>query len=107
MAEFSNRGRDPIPDHLALQNADHLGMSLVSVPLSGENYLTWSRSMLLILRAKDKLSFINGKVETPPEESSEFEKWIKVDSMVTSWILNSISKEIMEAFLYTIYAKDL
>uniref|UniRef100_A0A2C9VDI3 Retrotransposon Copia-like N-terminal domain-containing protein n=1 Tax=Manihot esculenta TaxID=3983 RepID=A0A2C9VDI3_MANES len=37
----------------------------------------------------------------------DFEQWQKVDSMVISWILNSISKEILEAFLYTTTSHEL
>ncbi|KAJ0024487.1 hypothetical protein Pint_09321 [Pistacia integerrima] len=72
-----------------------------------KNYLSWSRSMKLALGAKVKLGFINGKCKMPDESAPEFDQWRRVDCMVTSWILNSISREIVEAFLYTTSAKDL
>lgn len=93
-------------DSYDLQNADHLGLILVSVLLNGENYLSWSRAMIIALRAKDKLLFINGKITMPEADSPSFEKWRKVDSMVVSWILNTMSKEIVEAFLYTPSVND-
>lgn len=76
-------------------------MNLVSIPLSGSNYLTWNRSILIALRAKDKLDFINGTCKKPDNDFKDLEKWLKVESMAISWILNSISKEIVEAFLYS------
>ncbi|KAL0383202.1 UNVERIFIED_CONTAM: hypothetical protein Scaly_0607500 [Sesamum calycinum] len=54
-----------------------------------------------------KLGFINGKTIKPKENSEEYEQWIKNDCLVTSWILNFISKEIVEAFLYTTSAQEL
>ncbi|KAL2248130.1 UNVERIFIED_CONTAM: hypothetical protein Sindi_2665300 [Sesamum indicum] len=36
-----------------------------------------------------------------------FELWIRVDSMVTTWILNSISKDIVEAYMYTKSSQNL
>ncbi|KAG8660311.1 hypothetical protein MANES_02G144450v8 [Manihot esculenta] len=78
-----------IDDPLFLHSSDHPGLVLVSSPLTGDNYLSWSRSMLIALRAKDKLGFIDGKC--------------RVDSAVASWILNAISKQIVEAFIYTKY----
>ncbi|XP_058002171.1 uncharacterized protein LOC131179367 [Hevea brasiliensis] len=93
-------------DHLALQNSDSPGMVLVSSPLTGDNYFIWSRSMMIALRAKDKLSFITGKHDKSEESSPYYEKWIKADSMVISF-LNSISKEIVEAFIYTTSAGEL
>ncbi|KAJ0089079.1 hypothetical protein Patl1_33171 [Pistacia atlantica] len=82
-------------------------MILVSTPLMDKNYLSWSRSMKLALGAKVKLGFINGQCKMPDESSPTFDQWRRVDCMVTSWILNSISREIVEAFLYTTSAKDL
>nr|XP_029120159.1 uncharacterized protein LOC114914118 [Elaeis guineensis] len=63
--------------------------------------------MTIALKAKDKLGFINRKCEMPPADSPLFEKQQMADSMVVSWILNSISKELVESFLYTTYAREL
>lgn len=46
---------------LQLQNLDHPAMSLVSTPMNGSNYLSWSRAVHIALGAKMKLGFINGK----------------------------------------------
>lgn len=94
-------------DPLYLQGSDHPGSVLVSTPLTGNNYLSWSISMLIALGAKTKLGFINGKIQVPAEDSFVYEQWKKVDCMVTSWILNLISKDIVEAFLYANSAKEL
>ncbi|XP_021651859.2 retrovirus-related Pol polyprotein from transposon RE1 isoform X1 [Hevea brasiliensis] len=90
-----------------LQNSDNPGLVLVSAPLTGTNYLAWSRSMMIALRAKNKLGFINGSTEKPEEDSPTFDKWQRADSMVFSWILNAISKDVVEAFLYVTTAKEL
>lgn len=51
---------------------------------------------------------MNGKYKKPNEEDTdEFERWIKIDCMVQSWILNSISREIVDAFLYITSAQEL
>ena len=94
-------------DPLGLQSSDHLGMVLVSIPLTGNNYLSWNQSMKIALGAKVKLGFINGKCKMLDEDSLDFEQWNKVDCMVISWILNSISKEIIEDFLHTTSAREL
>lgn len=52
--------------------------------------------MIIALRAKNKLRFINGKIKIP-KELAEFEKWQWVDNMVLSWILDSIPKELMDS----------
>ena len=98
-----NKGYDSIRS-MFLHNSDHSGMVLVIAPLTGSNYLTWSRSMKTAL-TKQKLGFVNGKCVQPDMNSKEYEAWLRAYSMVISWILNSISKDIVDAFLYTNIAK--
>lgn len=78
---------------MVLQSSDNLGINLVSVTLNGSNHIVWSNFMLNTLRAKDKLGFVNEKCKKPEESFANFEKWMKVDSLVIYWILNSISKD--------------
>lgn len=63
--------------------------------------------MKIALGAKVKLRFINGKYKMLNEDSLDFKQQNIVDYMVTSWILNSIAEDFVEAFLYTTPARDL
>ncbi|KAG8654298.1 hypothetical protein MANES_05G119167v8 [Manihot esculenta] len=94
-------------DPLSLQASDHPGMSLVSAPLLGPNFRSWSRAVRIALGAKMKLGFIEGIFSAPSKDSEGYEQWKKCDFMVTSWILNSISKELVDGFTYTAFARDL
>ncbi|XP_011078671.1 uncharacterized protein LOC105162368 [Sesamum indicum] len=94
-------------DTLKLHPSDNPGLSLVTTLLDGSNFLSWRRSIKLALTAKMKMSFISKDDEIPERNTKEFEQWIKVDSMVTSWILNSISRDIVESFIYTKTSKEL
>ncbi|KAL2227927.1 UNVERIFIED_CONTAM: hypothetical protein Sindi_1772400 [Sesamum indicum] len=96
MSTFSS-----LPERLQLHRSDHPGMMLVSAPLTGNNYLNWSFGVKRALREKIKLCFIDGTSTKPNANDPHFEQWIRIDSMVTTWILNSISKDIVEAFMYT------
>lgn len=96
-------GRDP----LVLENYDSPGIFLVSTPLTRNNYLSWSWSIKIALGAKVKGGFINGKCLMTNEDDANYEHWVRVDCMVTSWIVNSISKDMVEDFLYTTNAKQL
>lgn len=60
-------------DPLFLQNFDHPGMMLVSSLLTGFNYLTWSRSIKIALRAKMKIGFIDGRFKKPETNSSDYD----------------------------------
>jgi hypothetical protein len=54
---------DSSPYHL--HHGDSPGTVLVSQPLDGDNCHTWSRSMVMALTAKNKLSFLNGSLAKP------------------------------------------
>ncbi|KAL0382041.1 UNVERIFIED_CONTAM: Retrovirus-related Pol polyprotein from transposon RE2 [Sesamum calycinum] len=82
-------------------------MVLVSAPFDGTDFLAWRRSVVIALRAKMKLGFIDGHYPMPDKTCDTYETWIRVDSMVTSWILNAISKKISKAFLYTKSSRQL
>ncbi|KAL0347962.1 UNVERIFIED_CONTAM: hypothetical protein Sangu_1024000 [Sesamum angustifolium] len=82
-------------------------MALISTPLIGNNYLGWSRAIKLALGAKMKLSFIDGRSVKPAAGPEDYDQWIRIDCMVSSWILNSISRDIVGAFMYTTSARAL
>lgn len=87
-----------IEEILHLHTSDHSGMQLVSAQLTGTNFLNWSRSIGRALAAKSKLEFTDGSFPEPNPKSKYYKRWLKVDYMVSNWITNSISKELVNAF---------
>lgn len=45
-----------------LPKSDSLGTMLLSHVIIGENYHTWSRSVHMALKAKNKIGFVNGTI---------------------------------------------
>jgi hypothetical protein len=59
------------------------------------NYLSWSRRAMLILRTKSVKGYVLGKVLEPEEkEGHEWKKWNATDSLVLTWLLNSLTPAI-------------
>ncbi|KAJ9672999.1 hypothetical protein PVL29_026323 [Vitis rotundifolia] len=83
-----------------LDNGDHPTVSLVSHHLTGGNYNTWNRVMSMALNAKNKLGFVDGIISCPCATDLLFGTWSLCNSMVISWILNVVSKEIADNLLY-------
>ncbi|KAL0454835.1 UNVERIFIED_CONTAM: Retrovirus-related Pol polyprotein from transposon RE1 [Sesamum latifolium] len=96
-----------LPEFLQLHGGDNPGMVLVSTPFDGTDFLAWRRSIVIALRAKMKLGFIDGRYTMPDITSDAYDTWIRVDSMVTSWILNATTKKISKGFLYTKSSRQL
>jgi hypothetical protein len=91
-----------------LHHGDSPGSVLVSQILHEDNYHTWSRSMMMALTAKNKVNFIDGSLKKP---SIDLEKWmarmIRSNTMVLSWILNSVSKDIVASVIYINFAENM
>jgi hypothetical protein len=83
-----------------LNNGDNPGLSLVTQALIGENYHTWSRSMTMALIAKNKAGFVNGTIKPMEPISPQYSSWKRCDTMVLSWIINSLSKKISASVIY-------
>jgi hypothetical protein len=98
-------GDDPTSNYY-LHHGDSLGAILVSQPLLGDNYHTWLRSMVMALTAK--LGFVNGVIVQPQDESLPvYKAWVRCNTMVISWLLNSLSKEIASSVIYANTAQEI
>ncbi|KAL0317463.1 UNVERIFIED_CONTAM: hypothetical protein Sangu_2160600 [Sesamum angustifolium] len=81
-------------EYLYLHPSDNPGLVLSSVHLDGTNFLGRSRPVYVSLGSKMRLGFIDGSFPKPVAGSKNLEKWKRVDLMITSWLWNSIAKEI-------------
>ncbi|XP_019256316.1 PREDICTED: uncharacterized protein LOC109234705 [Nicotiana attenuata] len=90
-----------------LHASDAPGMILVNTPFDGRGYAGWSRSILISLSAKNKLGFIDGSCPMTSSTDPTHPTWSRCNHMVTSWLLNSLTKVIADSVLYSKTAKDL
>ncbi|KAM3282710.1 hypothetical protein P3S67_026355 [Capsicum chacoense] len=93
------------PNHL--HASDSPDTTLVNTPFDGKGYSGWKRSVLIALSAKNKLGFITGYHPCPASDSTDFQAWNRCNDMVTSWILNSLSKDIADSVIYSKTVQEL
>ncbi|XP_024020692.1 uncharacterized protein LOC112091391 [Morus notabilis] len=74
---------------------------------SRSNYNTWRRSMLMALNAKNKVGFVDGTLLRPSAGDLTFNFFSRSNSMVASWLLNLVSKEIGDSLLYLDSVRDI
>ncbi|KAF7844031.1 uncharacterized protein G2W53_000936 [Senna tora] len=99
-----NYRRDPY----YLHPFDTTGLQLVANQLNQSNYMIWSRSMVIALRSKNKLGFVDGSLKQPEDRSSDvYQNWSFVDSVVTRWLLNSMCTDLYEAYMFTPTAHEI
>ncbi|XP_075077375.1 uncharacterized protein LOC142164097 [Nicotiana tabacum] len=83
------------------------GSTLVPMVFDGTGYRSWRRGVLKALSVKNKVGFITEKCKKPDSGHPTFEQWERCDDMVTSWILNSLSKDLANSLQYVVDAKEL
>lgn len=90
-----------------MHNADHPGLQLISLKLEGSNYDDWNAAMCIALDAKNKIGFIDGTLIRPDVFDPTFRLWSRCNSMVKSWLLNSVSQQIYCSILRLNDAADI
>ncbi|XP_075665239.1 uncharacterized protein LOC142634877 [Castanea sativa] len=84
------------------------GFILTSQPLTGlENYMSWARSLFLALSSTNKFGFVNVSITEPDPNSPLFNSWSRCNTIVLSWLTNSLSLELKVSVMYINNAKDL
>jgi len=90
-----------------LSSNDNPGNLITQVQLRGENYDEWALAMKTSLRARRKWGFIEGTINKPSEATFELEDWWTVQSMIVSWILNTVEPNLRSTISYRENARDL
>ena len=100
---------ESIPKNPYFLNAsENPGSILVTQPLLGmRNYHSSSRAMILALTAKKKIGFINGRIPMPDPESPLYEDWQSCNTMVLSWLINSMHVDVSSNIIYCETARDM
>ncbi|XP_072064542.1 uncharacterized protein [Arachis hypogaea] len=80
---------------------------LVSPPLTGDNYHQWSRAFSIALISKNKIGFLDGTIPTPATDDPLFPSWRRCNTLVSSWIFNSLSAPIAQSVIYFDYAEAI
>ena len=74
-------------------------LQIISFKLSGRNFLEWSRFVQLVIDGEGKFGYLDGSISQLEPIDSSFLAWDINNSMVMSWILNSMNNSIAEIYL--------
>ncbi|PKI44510.1 hypothetical protein CRG98_035097 [Punica granatum] len=96
-----------IPPVYGLASSDNTGARVIACTLNGDNYLTWSRAMIIALRARNKLAFIDGSLEKPGDEEPLRERWERCNSTVLAWLFNTMEGSLQSTVAYAVDNKNL
>ncbi|CAL1353197.1 unnamed protein product [Linum trigynum] len=84
-----------------------LNQSIGSEVFDGTNYTMWSRSVVMGLKMKHKMGFIDGSIPMPPVNDDKYLLRDGCNTTVLSWILNSLHKDLRRSVMNHVNAKVL
>ncbi|XP_010462845.1 PREDICTED: uncharacterized protein LOC104743463 [Camelina sativa] len=97
----SRSSTDQYDNPYFLHSSDHASMVLVYDRLStGSEFHSWRRYVRMALNVRNKLGFIDSTIPKPPEGHRDFGSWSRCNDMVSTWLMNSVSKKIGHSILF-------
>lgn len=73
---------DNSDDVYLLRTREHPRLSLVSIPVTPKNYLSWSQNVVTYLKSKGKEVFIFRTLPRPKFGEPNYVRWGKIDAMI-------------------------
>ncbi|KAF7840374.1 retrovirus-related Pol polyprotein from transposon TNT 1-94 [Senna tora] len=90
-----------------ITSQDNPGLLITQVQLRGANYDEWARSLRTALRARKKFGFVDGTIEKPDDKSDKLEDWWTINSLLVSWIRNTIEPGLRSTISHVEVARNL
>ncbi|KAK5846636.1 hypothetical protein PVK06_002931 [Gossypium arboreum] len=75
--------------------------------LDGKNLLQWSQSVLMVIRGRGELGYINGKIPRPTIADPTYATWELNNSIIMAWLINSMKGHISRTYLFFKTVKDM
>ncbi|KAJ7951046.1 Retrovirus-related Pol polyprotein from transposon TNT 1-94 [Quillaja saponaria] len=78
---------------------DNPSLQISPMKFDGNNFLAWSRSCLLFIQARGLYGYVIGSKRKPADGDPLLESWISENSLVMSWLINSMQPQISRGYL--------
>ena len=82
-------------------------VQITTIRLNGENFLRWSQSVRMYMRGRGKMGYLTGEKKTPKEDDPTYAAWDAENSMVMTWLVNSMEEDISSNYMCYPIAKEL
>ncbi|RVW64351.1 Retrovirus-related Pol polyprotein from transposon TNT 1-94 [Vitis vinifera] len=84
----------------------------IILPITGHklnelNFIQWAQSVRIFICGKGKEEYLTGAIVQPKEDDPGYRTWKLENSMVMSWLINSMTNDIGENFMYYGTAKEI
>ena len=100
--------QDSESENSSIMSSNDSSFPFMIEKLNGKNFHEWAQSIKLIIDGKGKMEYLTGETkQPPPANAAYFQKWKSENSMVISWLVNSMMPSIKKTYMYLPSAKDV
>ena len=102
---------NPVEDSTSIYyiHPGDIGICLSREQFIGENYLSWSKTIMINLQTKNKIAFVDGLITVPSVTTTDPVSLIALqrnNSLVLSWLMMAIAPDIRNSLLYITVAYE-
>lgn len=90
-----------------MMGVDNPSLQITPMKLNEKNFVIWSAAAALYLTSRGKIGYVNGSIKAPAEADPQYERWTLEDSIVRSWLLNSVNPEMQHTILRKRTAREV
>ncbi|XP_073132876.1 uncharacterized protein [Henckelia pumila] len=88
-------------------NTDSHSVQITNIRLNGDNFLRWSQSVRMYIRGRGKIGYLTGDKKMPASEDPSYAIWDAENSMVMTWLVNSMDEDISSNYMCYSTAQEL
>src|ERR1044072_5805598 len=82
-------------------------VQITTFRLNGSNFFRWYQSVQLYIRGRGKLGYLTGEQPEPNPADPQYAVWDAENSMVMTWLVNSMVEDISSNYMCYSTAKEL
>ncbi|RVW59644.1 Retrovirus-related Pol polyprotein from transposon RE1 [Vitis vinifera] len=86
---------------------DSIILPITGHKLNGQNFIQWAQSVRIFICGKGKEEYLTRAIVQPKEDDPGYRTWKLENSMVMSWLINSMTNDIGENFMYYGTTKEI
>ncbi|RVW92973.1 Retrovirus-related Pol polyprotein from transposon RE1 [Vitis vinifera] len=82
-------------------------VQITMICLNGDNFLRWSQSVRMYIKGRGKMGYLMGEKKAPAVDDPNYAIWDAENSMVMTWLVNSMEEDISSNYMCYPIAQEL
>ena len=92
---------------ISATSSESHSVQITTIRLNGDNFLRWSQSVRMYIRGRGKMGYLTGEKKAPAVDDPAYVTWDAENSMVMTWLVNSMEEDISSNYMCYPTAQEL